>query len=211
MQETIPLIEHLPYLGLFVLLILGTLGLPFPEDGILILAGILTARSFIKILPAFVAIYPGLLMTDFLLYSVGRKYGRKLVEHEKFQRILSPGRLTKLQEKFMRWGGLMVLFGRHLFGVRAQIFLVAGVMRMPWRKFLIADAASALITVTLWGGLGYVGGNNIQTIRKDVRNIEQLVIVILGILVGGALLFWYLKKKRNRLDRGLFQRPSHNN
>jgi LPXTG-motif cell wall-anchored protein len=211
MLETIPFIEHLPYLGLFVLLILGTLGLPFPEDGILILAGILTARSVIKILPTFLVIYPGLLTTDLLLYSVGRKFGRKLIEHKKFHRMLSPGRLIKLEEKFMRWGALMVFFGRHLFGVRAQIFLVAGVMRMPWKKFLIADAISALLTVTLWGGLGYVGGNNIQTIRKNVGNIEELIMIILGILLGGALLFWYLKKRRNRLGRALFQGPSQNN
>jgi membrane protein DedA with SNARE-associated domain len=165
----------------------------------LILAGILTAHSVTKILPTFLVIYPGLLITDLLLYSVGRKYGRKLIEHKKFQRMISPQRLMKLEERFTRWGALVVFFGRHLFGVRAQIFLVAGVMRMPWKKFLIVDAASALITITLWGGLGYVGGNSIQTVRKDIGNIEQFILVILGILAGSLLPFWYFKKRRNRL------------
>jgi LPXTG-motif cell wall-anchored protein len=208
MFENMLLIHQFPYVGLFLLLILGTLGFPFPEDGILILAGILTAHSVIKILHAFLVIYPGLLITDFLLYSFGRKYGRKIIEHKKFQRMISPEQFIKLEEKFKKWGALVVFFGRHLFGVRAQIFLVAGVMRMSLKMFLIVDAASALITITLWGGLGYVGGNHIQTIRKNIANIEQLILAILGILLGSTLLFWYLKKRKNRLRRASLQGPS---
>lgn len=47
MGETTPFTPHCPYLGLFILLILGPLELPFPEDGILILGGILVTRSFV--------------------------------------------------------------------------------------------------------------------------------------------------------------------
>lgn len=197
MLETIPFIEDFPYLGLFALLILGTLGLPFPEDGILLLSGILTAHNVIRPFPTFLVVYLGLLSTDFLLYSFGKKYGRRLVEHKKFQKIVTHERLTKLEGKFKKWGALVVFFGRHLLGVRAQIFLVAGVMRMSWKKFLIVDGTSALLTITLWGGLGYVGGNSLQALKKDVANIEQIVMVILAILIGSTLLFRYLKKKRN--------------
>ncbi len=205
MFETIPFIEHFPYLGLFTLLILGTLGFPFPEDGILLLSGFLAAHQVVKPLPAFWVVYSGLLTTDFLLYLAGKKYGRKLVEHKRFQKILSGARLSKLEEKFKKWGTLVLFFGRHLLGFRAQIFLVAGVMKMPWKKFLFVDAASALFTITLWGGLGYMGGNQIQTLRRDMIKTEQIVMVILAILIGSILLFRYLKKRRNRSERPLMR------
>ncbi len=96
---------------------------------------------------------------------------------------------------------LIVFFGRHLPGLRAQIFLVAGVMKMSWKKFLMVDGTSALFTITLWGGLGYVGGNSVQTLKKDIANIGQIVMVILAILVGSWLLFRYLKKRRSRSRR----------
>lgn len=51
MLETIPFIEDFPYVGLFILLTLGTLGLPFPEDSILLLSGFLTAHDVISVLP----------------------------------------------------------------------------------------------------------------------------------------------------------------
>jgi membrane protein DedA with SNARE-associated domain len=198
MLETIPFIKDFSYVGLFILLILGTLGLPFPEDGILTLSGYLAAQDYIKPLPAFFVVYSGLLVTDFILYSAGRKYGRKLVEHKRFHKIITNNRLTKLETKFRRWGALVVFFGRHLLGLRAQIFLVAGVLKMSWKKFLIVDGTAALLTITLWGGLGYyIGGNHIQTLRRDIANIEQIVMVILATTIGTLLLLRYLKKRRN--------------
>jgi len=76
MFEIGTLIEHFPYVGVFVLLILGGIGLPFPEDATLILSGFLIAHGLMKPLPAFLVIYPALIMTDFSLYWVGKKYGR---------------------------------------------------------------------------------------------------------------------------------------
>jgi membrane protein DedA with SNARE-associated domain len=211
MLETNTFIQHFPYLALFVLLILGTLGLPFPEDGILLLSGFLTAHHIIRPLPAFLIVYSSLLMTDFLLYSVGKKYGRRLVEHKRFQKIITNERLAKFEKKFKKWGFLVVFFGRHLLGLRTQIFLVAGVMKMSWKKFLIVDAISALLTITLWGGLGYLGGNRIQALRRDITNIEQIAMIILAILVGSIMLFKYFKKRRNTLGRPLLQEPRQEN
>lgn len=196
MLEDTLIIQQLPNLGLFILMILGTLGLPFPEDAILILAGFLVANETIRPIPAFLAVYSGLLVTDFLLYSFGKSYGRRLVDHRRFQKIISPGRLLKVEEKLKKWGALAVFFGRHLFGVRAQIFLAAGAIKMPYKKFLLADGTSALLSMALWGGLGFVGGNSIELLRRDIITIEQILTVVLAAMAGSVLLFRYFKKRR---------------
>ena len=195
MFESITLIEHFPYLGLFVLLVLGGIGLPFPEDATLILSGFLIAHEIIKPLPAFLVVYPVLLLTDFFLYLVGKKYGRMVVEHKRFRRIISSDRLSKLEEKFKKGDVWVILIGRHFLGLRAQIFLVAGVMRMPAIKFLMADAATALLTIALMGGIGYAGGNSVQILRKDLTRIEHIAIVVLMILITGWIVYKYFKNK----------------
>ncbi len=200
MFETSPLIEQFQYLGLFGLLILGTLGFPFPEDSILLLSGFLAAQNYIKPLQGFLVVYSSLLLTDFLLYSIGKKYGRRVVEHKRFQKILTARRLATLEKKFKKWGALVVFLGRHVLGLRAQIFLVAGVLKMPWKKFLLVDAASALLTIAIWGGLGYAGGNHIDTFRRDITSMEFVLMVFLAILVGSVLFFRYLKKRRNSIN-----------
>lgn len=196
MLEDTLLIQQLPNLGLFILLILGTLGFPFPEDAILILAGFLVANETVRPIPAFLAVYSGLMLTDFLLYSFGKRYGRMLVENRRFQKVLSLERLLKTEEKLTKWGAVAVFFGRHLFGVRAQIFLAAGVIKMPYKRFLMADGTSALLSMVLWGGLGFAGGNSIELLRRDITTLEQIVTVILAAVVGSVLLFRYFKKRK---------------
>jgi len=196
MLDSTTFMNHFPYGGIFLLLILGEIGFPFPEDATLLLSGFLTAHEVIKPLPAFSVVYSGLLMTDFLLYSAGKKYGRSIVEHKRFQKIISPDRLSKLEEKFRKWGGLVVFLGRHVWGLRAQIFLVAGVMKMSAIKFLMADGVAAFFTIALWGGIGYLGGNSLQVLRKDVTRIEHIGVVVLVLLLFGGVIFRYFRNNR---------------
>lgn len=196
MLEATTLVEHSPYAGIFILLILGEIGLPFPEDATLILSGFLIAQKVTKPLPTIVVVYFGLLLTDFSLYWVGKKYGRKVVEHKRFHRILSAERLLTLEEKFKKWGIYVVFVGRHFLGIRAQIFLVAGVMRMPALKFMLADAASAILTMTLMVGIGFLGGNSLQILQKDLKRVEHIGILILLTLFAGWMIYKYFRNRK---------------
>jgi len=196
MLEATTLVEHSPYIGIFILLILGEIGLPFPEDATLILSGFLIAQKVTKPLPTVIVVYCGLLLTDFSLYWVGKKYGRKVIEHRRFRRILSAERLLTLEEKFKKWGIYVVFVGRHFLGIRAQIFLAAGVMRMSTLKFIMADAASAILTMTLMVGIGFLGSNSIEILQKDLKRIEHIGILILVILFTGWMIYRFFRNRK---------------
>jgi len=196
MLEVTTLIKHFPYFGIFILLVLGEIGLPFPEDATLILSGFLIAQKVTKPLPTLMVVYCGLLLTDFSLYWVGKKYGRGVIEHKRFRRILSAERLLTLEEKFKKWGIYVVFVGRHFLGIRAQIFLAAGVMRMSTLKFIMADAASAILTMTLMVGIGFLGGNSIEILQKDLKRIEHIGILILAILVTSWMIYKYFRNRK---------------
>jgi len=200
MDQATSLIQPSPYVGIFLLLILGTLGLPFPEDTTLMLSGFLMAQDTIQSLPALLTIYPTLLLTDFLLYWIGKRYGRRVVEHKIFHRIISLNRLLKLEGKFRKWGIWVVFFGRPLLGVRAQIFLVAGVMRMPAGKFLLADALSALITMAIMIGIGYFGGSQIQLLKEDLARMNRMIMFSVVLIFMGWFLSRYIRRKKMRLN-----------
>jgi membrane protein DedA with SNARE-associated domain len=107
--------------------------------------------------------------------------------------MISLDRLSKLEEKFKKRDMWVILIGRHFWGLRAQIFMVAGVMRMAALKFIVTDAATALLTIAFMGGMGYLGGNSIQILRKDVKRIEHIGIAVFVILLVGWIIFKYLK------------------
>ncbi len=172
--STIP--GHFPYLGLFLLLIFGGIGFPFPEGGTLILCGLLISTKVIKPIYILAIAYSGVLIGDFLFYSFGRKYGRMIITHGMFRKILSPKRLEMLEDKFNKWGILFIFIGGRLIG---EIFLVAGILKMQRWKFILIDALSSLFTVIIWIGLGYVGGHTLQIIKEDIARIEHILIYFL--------------------------------
>jgi len=188
-------IEHFPYLGLFLLLILGGVGLPFPEDATLILCGILISTQVVKPFPVLIIVYVGLLIADLTLYFIGKKYGRQVVTHRRFRKLISPERLSYLEGKFNRWGILIILLGRHIAGLRAQIFLVSGIMRMPALKFLVTDAVSSLFTMALMIGVGYWGGNALKFIKQGIVRIEHIAIMVIIVSIIIYSFFRYLNPR----------------
>ena len=190
------LIEHFPYIGLFILLILGGIGFPFPEDTTLILCGFLISTGAVKPVPALLVVYSGLLITDFFLYSVGKKYGRMIVTHKRFSKVVTPEKLSLLEDKLNKKGILVILIGRHLVGIRAQVFLAAGVVNMHPLKFLIADGISAIFTMAVMIGAGYIGGNSLQVIKKDITRIEHVAIFLAVTFLALYFLFRYIRSGR---------------
>ena len=193
------IIHQFPYLGLFILLVLGVLGFPFPEDAILILCGFLIANNVVKPGPALLVVSLGMLMTDYLLYHVGRKFGRKVVAHKRFRKIISERREAHLERIFLKWGTLVIFLGRHLIGLRSQIFLVAGILRMPRIKFILSDAVSSVVTISLMVGAGYWGGSTLELIKKDMKDAQQAILILAGIIII-ALLIWRLAVRKLRPD-----------
>jgi membrane protein DedA with SNARE-associated domain len=188
-------IENFPYLGMFILLILGGVGLPFPEDATLIMCGLLISTQVVRPIPALLTVYAGLLIADLTLHFIGRKYGRQIVTHRRFHKWISPERLSFLEKKFNRIGLLLILLGRHIAGLRAQIFLVSGIMRMPTLKFFVADALSSIFTMALMVGAGYWGGNSLRLLKRGLVKIEHIAILVILFSIIIYSFYRYLKPK----------------
>jgi len=179
-----------------MLLILGGIGFPFPEDTTLILCGFLISHEIVRAVPALAMVYSGILITDFSLYLVGKKYGKAVITHKRFRRFLSPEKIARLEDKFRERGILVILFGRQLVGLRAQIFIVAGITGMPALRFLAVDSVTAILTIALMAGAGYMGGQSLEIIKNDVTRVKHVAIFSLVIALAIYLLFRYFKARK---------------
>ena len=191
------LIEKSPYIGLFILLILGGVGVPFfPEDATFILCGFLIQSAAVRLVPALLVIYIGVLIADFILYSFGREYGRMVVCHRWFHRFLSPEKLTELEHKFNKKGIFFILFGRHFIGLRVQIFIVSGIMRMHPLKFILMDAITVTFTIGLMVAIGYAGGHSLKDLGIHISRTENLAAFLFGSFLIAYIVFKYIQRKR---------------
>ncbi|WP_297210375.1 MULTISPECIES: DedA family protein [Thermodesulfovibrio] len=202
-MDSYSFIAKFSYPGLFILLILGGIGVPFfPEDLILIACGMLISFDIIQPVPAVITSYVGLLVSDFLLYYSGRKFGRRIVLNKRFSKILSPSRFYFLEQKFIRHSTLIMLLARLLIGFRAQAFILAGITRVSVRKFLLIDAFGSAVVLSIMVSAGFIGGKFLENIKKGMIFMEYLVgLVILALIVALIVYYSYRFINKNKIEK----------
>lgn len=80
-------------------------------------------------------------------------------------------------------------------GLRAPIFLTAGIMKVPFKTFLFQDGLAALLSVPVWVYLGYWFSDNIDAALDFAKDINAVIIGLL--VIGIAAFFYYQYKKKN--------------
>lgn len=191
-----PVLEHLveqfTYAAVFGLLVAGGLGVPVPEELVQITAGYLAHRGVVAFLPAAAASWLGLVIGDALLFRLARSRGPALLASPRLARLLTPARRAAIERHFARHAFLTVLVGRHLSVLRMPIFALAGASGVPTRTFVLADALSALASVPIVLGLGWLFAGSIEELRRDLRWLE----VALALAAAGAVAAWALWQRR---------------
>lgn len=181
---------------IFGVLLACGFGLPIPEDITLIAAGILAGTGKISVAGAYIAGFVGVLAGDSILFMIGRKYGRKAFEWRIFKKIFTPKVIAKAEEKIQENAKMVCFIARFLPGLRAPVYLTAGVLGVKPTTFLIQDGFAALISVPVWIYLGQWAGSNMDKAIEKAQEFHIYLFIGLGIF----FVFWfgkmYLKKKK---------------
>jgi len=171
--------------GLFLLLVAGGIGLPFPEDLTLVGAGAL-AEQRILWLPDVIAVgFAGVVAADWIVYFFGRRYGAGIVTHPRLARLFGADRLEAVRDVVLRRGAQAVFLARFMFGLRLVTFLSAGTFGVSAPRFAVAEAAASAIYVPAMATLGFLFAHQAMRVAENVHRIERW-LVLLG-LVGLAL------------------------
>src|SRR5262245_50783077 len=166
-------LEQLTTFGLFIALVLAGLGVPIPEDLILLTGGVLAHQRVTHLGWTIAVLYVGVLTGDLILYSFGRRFGDAVLSHPHVLRLVSPARREKIERYFARYGNRTVFLVRHLAVLRAPAYLIAGAMKVPGWKFLLWDGLAALFSVPLMVSLGYFFADHIEGLRHNLGRIEH--------------------------------------
>ena len=143
-----------------------------------------------------------------MLYWVGRHWGEQVLNWRLARLVLSPAREQWLKAAYRRHALKTVVTARHVMGLRAAAFLTAGIARVPFWKFVVADAGAALVGVPLAFGLAYFFTDQIKAIAADVHRAERWLGLV-GLLALAALLVVGVWRWNRRVGKaGLDQEPT---
>ena len=145
---------NLRYLGIVLLLSLSGLGLPIPEEVVVVTAGFLSHDGEIfKWQYAYLACLGGALAGDIVVYSIGRYLGHGFFKrYPWFARLMHEEREAKMEQVIQKHGLKVFFVARFLVGVRVPLYLAAGVVRMSWPRFLLINFFCATTVVSFTFG-----------------------------------------------------------
>jgi len=164
-------------------LIAGGLGAPLPEDAALLAAGVLIERGATNPFLGVGLVLVGVLCGDAILFFAARRLGPAAYQRKLFQRVLPPERRAKIERAYERWGGRLVFFARHVAGLRAAVFAMAGIHGMRPRRFFFWDALAACISIPFVISLGYFGSRHIDKMRAGLAAAHHYVLLAVALAV----------------------------
>jgi LPXTG-motif cell wall-anchored protein len=200
------LLTKFSYVGIVLILVISGAGLPIPEEVPVVAAGIASSNGYLHPWLAFIACIIGAVGGDIVLYTIGYHFGHSLVyRHPRFAHLLHADREAKIEQMIRRHEVKVLFLARFMVGVRAPVYLAAGILRIPFLRFLIIDVICATLVVGLFFGLSYAYGDRLTRLIKQ----SEIGLSVIGVTAALAVLgVWLWRRRRKRLLAAVSEQPA---
>jgi membrane protein DedA with SNARE-associated domain len=159
------------------------IGVVFPGEIAVLLGGVLANQGRVSLWAVIALGFAGAGIGDTIGYEVGRRYGRRIL-NKLPRRLVKPEHLDRGEQLLRDKGGRAVFIGRFTATLRALVPGLAGMSRLPYRRFLLFNLAGAASWVTVTAVTGYVVG---QSYHSAEHRFGLISIGLLAIIAGWLL------------------------
>ncbi|MGV9321019.1 DedA family protein [Streptomyces sp. NPDC003660] len=201
-------LDSVPAVAVYALvsLVIGleSLGIPLPGEIVLVSAALMSSQhTGVDPFVLGACATAGAVIGDSIGYAIGRKGGRPLLTWlgQKFPRHFGEAHVATAERSFEKWGMWAVFFGRFIALLRIFAGPLAGVLRMPYWKFLIANVLGGVV----WAGgttavVYYVG-----MVAEDWLKRFSWVALVAALVIG--LGSFVVMKRRSQRKESTEQAP----
>jgi membrane protein DedA with SNARE-associated domain/rhodanese-related sulfurtransferase len=200
MNEIVEFLVRHGYSVLFAWVLAEEIGLPLPSAPLLLAAGALAGTGRMR-LPVAVAM-PLLAATlcDTLWYTLGRRRGVGVLRLICRISLEPDSCVRRTQLSFERRGPWALVIAKFVPGLNAMTAPLAGISRMPWRRFALFDALGALLWSCTYIATGFVFSAKLERALASVSLLGGGLLVLLLISLG-AYLGWKWQNRRRFLRK----------
>ncbi len=174
------LLHRYGYGAIVAFFVLEGSGIPVPSETMLVTAAAFAAHGSLHLRYVLLAAAIGGILGGHAGFAIGRFGGLRLVR--RFGRLfrLDDARLARGHEFFAQRGAGAVFLSRSIAFLRIIVPMLAGVTQMSFQRFAAANAAGAVVSALLYGGLGYFFGRDLQSLEHHIA-VSTLVAFGLGV------------------------------
>jgi membrane protein DedA with SNARE-associated domain len=196
-----PVLDNYGYLAVAGLVMVENFGVPAPGETILVAASVYAGTGRLSIVGVGVIAVLAAIIGNCIGYAIGYFGGHALVLRYGKYVFLTPERLEKTERFFARRGGLVVVAGRFIEGLRQAAGIIAGTAEMPWKRFLAFTTLGAVLWVAVWAPVGYLAGDHIGTIYATATRYSLYLLIALLVLLAAWIARAVWRRKRSPAPR----------
>jgi len=170
-------------------LLLENAGIPVPGETILLLASFLAYSEHDLRLPWIIVVATiAATLGDNLGFVLGQRGGRPLLARYQSIFRIQNSTIDRGERLFERYGATTIFFARFVFGMRIIAGPLAGVLRMPWKKFAVFNVLGAAVWVSVISCAGFFFGRHWEKLQRGMKRFD-VVVAIVVVLV--AVILWW--------------------
>jgi membrane protein DedA with SNARE-associated domain len=203
-------VQDYPDPVVFTLLVLCGLGLPMPEEPILLMAGAVAFKLSsgqhqgmeIQLTRMTAVCATGILIGDLLCFHLGRTVGRGIFRFRVVKLIATRPRRVRAERFFHRYGPWAIFIARFFAGVRLVMYFSAGMSgRVSYLRFLLMDFLGVLVSVPISIWIGYVVYRELSDWEAAKARLGTFHLVLVSGIAAGLLVWFVLARKKRAADR----------
>ncbi|WP_240414113.1 DedA family protein [Paenibacillus periandrae] len=178
----VSMIEHYGYAALFFSLWLGIVGMPIPDEVVVMTGGAVTVSGILQVIPAFVLTYLGVISGLSLGYILGRYVGTPVLD--KLRRKPRMNRWIGFSERLIvKYGSFALCISYLLPVVRHIMPYLVGINKMSFRRYALLSYTTGLVWTLIFFTVGRFVGNHVQDVGVLVYNYGIRLLGLLGLCI----------------------------
>jgi membrane protein DedA with SNARE-associated domain len=192
-------LDHYGVWAIALLLLLENIGIPvIPGEFAMIAGAIYAGSGRLNIVAVGVTAVIASVAGAEIGYWIGRLAGREVVLRYGKYVFIREHHLKRAEEVTSRYGGLVVIIARFIVGLRELNGIIAGVTGMRATTFAFYNVIGAVAWVATWVSLGYLAGDHIDAIYKDVSRYSLYVLIALVVALAAYITRRVMKRRSDQ-------------
>ncbi len=195
-----PILDRYGLWALFVSCLVEGFGIPLPGETLLIACALMAASGDLDLASVLVVAWVGTQLGDIIGFLIGgwglkRLFGSGAVP---------PQRLQRAEALFARWGMGLLMVGRFLDGIRQTSNLAAGLLAMPWWRFLLGTLIGTSLWVGTFGLGAYLLKEDFHAIVAFLKPLGPAGLALTALLLIGLILYLIRRRRPSRAGENDF-------
>jgi membrane protein DedA with SNARE-associated domain len=189
------------YLGIFLFVFIGNLGIPVPEETVMIVAGFVAGREILDVRAVYAVVFLSAVTGDCCGFLIGRTGGQRLLARLATRFEFARRRYDRLQIFFQTHGAKAVFMARFIAGVRFMAGPMAGAAGMPFAQFLGWNVMGAMVWCSIVVTVGYLVGDELYDVIRMSHLASRGTELAIALVVIALFVVWWRERRHQPVAR----------